>query len=370
MLTLANPSGNPSPPYRTNEERWGAVLERDKKADGQFYFSVDTTGVFCRPSCAARRPRREHVQFHETSEAAKRAGFRACKRCCPDQPLKAEQHEGLIAEACRSLEGAQYSPNFADLAQTAGMSRFHFGRVFKVVTGVTPRTYFQACRMRRMQSELNRSKTITEAIYDSGFNSNGRFYAGSVQALGMKPKTFRARGMSTTIRFAVGECSLGSILVAATEVGICSILLGDDPERLVNDLEERFSQANLIGGEKEFEQWVARVVGFVEDPRKGLDLPLDVQGTAFQQRVWQALQEIPAGTTLSYQEIAQRIGAGSGVRAVAGACAANPVAIAIPCHRVVRKDGGLSGYRWGVERKRAILQREAESLGEPNASRH
>ena len=370
MLNMANRSANSSLPYRTSDERWEAVVKRDHGADGQFYFSVDTTRVFCRPSCGARRARRENVQFHETPEAAKFAGFRACKRCCPDQPSKLKQQEEAIAQACRSLEGAADSPNFEDLAQAAGMSRFHFQRVFKTVTGITPRAYFQACRMRRMHSELSRSKTVTDAIYDAGFNSNGRFYASSAQALGMTPRTFRAGGASTTIRFAVGECSLGSILVAATEIGICCILLGDDPAHLVNDLQKRFSNANLVGGEQEFEQWVARVVGFVEDPGKGLNLPLDVRGTAFQQRVWQALQEIPAGTTVSYQEIAKRIGTGGGVRAVAGACAANSIAVAIPCHRVVRKDGELSGYRWGVERKRAILRREANSSGDPNASRY
>jgi AraC family transcriptional regulator of adaptative response/methylated-DNA-[protein]-cysteine methyltransferase len=241
------------------------------------------------------------------------------------------------------------------------MSRFHFHRVFKSVTGVTPKAYAAAHRAQRMRDELPRSHSVTAAIYGAGYNSSGRFYAASADVLGMKPTDFRAGGTGAAIRFAVGECSLGAILVAATETGVCAISLGNDPGALLRDLQDRFPKAQLIGGDKSFEQLVARVVGFVEAPALGLDLPLDVRGTAFQQRVWQKLREIPAGSTASYTEIARRIKRPKAVRAVAAACAANAIAVAIPCHRVVRNDGALAGYRWGVERKRSLLAREAVS---------
>ncbi len=236
-----------------------------------------------------------------------------------------------------------------------------YAHINKSTTGVTPKAYGAAHRARRVRDELPRSQTVTDALYEAGFNSNGRFYATASEILGMTPTDFRAGGAGAAIRFAVGECSLGSILVAATDKGVCAILLGDEPQSLVRDLQDRFPRANLIGGDRGFEQLVAKVVGFVEAPALGLDLPLDVRGTAFQQRVWQALRAIPAGATASYTDIAKRIGAPKAVRAVGLACAANAIAVAIPCHRVVRTDGALSGYRWGVERKRALLAREAAS---------
>ncbi|HZE62034.1 MAG TPA: bifunctional DNA-binding transcriptional regulator/O6-methylguanine-DNA methyltransferase Ada [Burkholderiales bacterium] len=350
-----------APLYSNDEERWAAVARRDRGAEGVFYYSVRTTGVYCRPSCAARLARRENVRFHSSREEAEAAGFRPCKRCRPDEAGLNEQRTAIVAKACRLIETAEEMPNLESLAESAGMSRFHFHRVFKSVTGVTPKAYAAAHRARRVREELPRSRTVTEAIYGAGFNSNGRFYATSSEVLGMTPTNFRSGGTGASIRFAVGECSLGAILVAATEKGVCAILLGDAPEALVRELEDRFPRATLIGGDEGFEQWVAKVVGFVEAPALGLDLPLDVRGTAFQQRVWRALREIPAGSTASYTEIARRIGAPKAVRAVARACASNAIAVAIPCHRVVRNDGALSGYRWGVERKRALLEREARS---------
>ena len=347
--------------YMTDEDRWSAVLGREKEADGKFYYSVETTGVYCRPSCAARRPLRENVRFHMTCELAERAGFRPCKRCRPGERGAAEPHAAAIERACRAIERAEEPPNLDEIARASGMSRFHFQRVFKRVTGVTPRAYFTTCRMRRLQADLRSGDTITEAIYGAGFNSSARFYAKSDEMLGMKPRSYRAGGSNALIRFAVGECSLGSILVAATGKGICSILLGEDPDMLVRDLHARFPKAELIGGDHEFETWVAIAAGLIEHPGRQFDLPLDVQGTLFQQRVWQALRGIPPGSTASYQEIAIRLGAPKAVRAVAGACAANGIAVAIPCHRVVRKNGDLSGYRWGVERKRALLEREANA---------
>jgi AraC family transcriptional regulator of adaptative response/methylated-DNA-[protein]-cysteine methyltransferase len=347
------------PQFSSDQDRWDAVLRQDSAADGVFYYSVRTTGVYCRPSCAARLPRRENVSFHATCSDAERAGFRPCKRCRPNEAPLGERQAAAVGKACRLIEQAEELPALDELAATAGMSRYHFHRVFRAVTGVTPKAYSAAFRSRRIREELARAATVTSAIYEAGYNSSSRFYAESSEMLGMTPRDFRAGGAGATIRFAAGECSLGSIVVAASERGICSILLGDDPDALVRDLEDRFPNATLIAGGAEFEEWVSRVVGFVEEPRVGLDLPLDVRGTAFQQRVWQALRDVPAGSTTSYAEIAGRIGAPKAVRAVAQACAANPAAVAIPCHRIVRKDGGLSGYRWGVERKQALLEREA-----------
>ncbi len=348
-------------PYTSDDARWAAVVRRDPAADGSFYYSVRTTGVYCRPSCGARLARRENVRFHATCTDAERAGFRPCRRCRPNEAGLTEQHAAAVARACRLIETAEELPSLEALARAARMSRFHFHRVFKAVTGLTPKAYAAARRTERVRDELTRGRTVTEAIYGAGFNSNGRFYATSGQVLGMTPTKFRAGGEGAAIRFAVGECSLGSILVAATDKGVCAITLGDDPEALVRDLQDRFPKAQLIGADKDFERLVAKAVGLVEAPALGADLPLDVRGTAFQQRVWQELRAIPPGTTTTYTEIAARIGAPESVRAVAGACAANSIAVAIPCHRVVRRDGALAGYRWGVERKRALLDREARS---------
>ena len=351
---------------RTSDDaRWTAVRARDARADGTFYFSVKTTGVYCRPSCAARPAKRENVAFHATPAAAERAGFRACKRCKPDQPPLAERRAAQVAALCRLIETREEIPSLEELASHAGMSAFHVHRVFKAVTGVTPKAYAAAHRAGRVRGELRTRASVTEAIYGAGYSSSARFYETSNARLGMTPSKFRAGGSDLEIRFAIGECTLGAILVAATERGVCAILLGDDPEALAHDLEQRFPHARLIGADPAFEQRVAQVVGLVEQPRLAGTLPLDIRGTAFQQRVWKALSQIPAGETASYREIAERIGAPRAMRAVAQACAANPVAVAIPCHRVVRTNGDLSGYRWGVERKRALLEREA---GTPHAA--
>lgn len=342
------------------DPRWAAVLARDAAADGQFVYSVRTTGVYCRPSCASRAARPENVQFHSTAAAAERAGFRPCKRCRPDQAPLAVQHAALVAELCRFIEQTEPAPSLQALATRAGLSRYHLHRIFKAVTGLTPGAYAAAHRAARVRAELGRSGTVTEAIYGAGYNSSGRFYAGANRMLGMAPRAYRDGGANTDIRFAIGQCSLGAILVATSERGVCAIFMGDDPEALAHELQDRFPHATLLGGDAGFEQVVARVVGLVEAPAIGLNLPLDIRGTAFQQRVWQALREIPAGTTVSYSEVAERIGAPRAARAVGTACAANALAVAIPCHRVLRRDGILTGYRWGVERKRALLDREAE----------
>jgi AraC family transcriptional regulator, regulatory protein of adaptative response / methylated-DNA-[protein]-cysteine methyltransferase len=344
--------------WSKEDARWRAVERRERVADGAFVYSVRTTGVYCRPSCAARLPRRENVTFHDTCAAAERAGFRPCKRCRPNEAALADQHAAAVARACRLIEAAEETPSLAALARAAGLSRFHFHRVFKALTGVTPKAYAVAHRGKRVREELSQGGTVTEAIYGAGFNSNGRFYAAASDLLGMTPTEFRAGGSGNVIRFAVGECSLGTILVAATDKGVCAIELGSDPDALLRSLQDRFPRARLVGDDAAFEQLVARVVGFVEAPAQGLDLPLDIRGTAFQQRVWNAIRSIPAGSTASYSEIAKRIGKPKAVRAVAQACASNAIAVAIPCHRVVHRDGSMSGYRWGVARKRALLARE------------
>jgi len=362
MISVATPNEKIPPACANDAERWAAVLRRDPQADGKFIYSVRTTGVYCRPSCPSRHALRENVSFHESSAAAEQAGFRPCKRCRPNEAGLDVKHAAAVAKACRLIETADELPDLASLAHAAGMSPFHFHRVFKKATGVTPKAYAAAHRTQRVRENLAQSDTVTAAIYDAGFNSAGRFYASSSAVLGMTPTRFRTGGSGAEIRFAVGACSLGAVLVAATDKGICAISLGDDPDALVHELQDVFPKAKLLGGDRDFEQWMAQVVGFVEAPAIGLDLPLDVRGTAFQQRVWQALRKIPAGSTVSYTELAQRIGAPTAARAVAHACASNTIAVAIPCHRVVRTDGALSGYRWGVARKRELLAREAKSL--------
>ena len=347
--------------YQGDELRWAAVRQRDAGADGVFWYSVRSTGVYCRPSCGARPALRKNVAFHDSREAAEQAGFRPCMRCKPEQPPLAERQAAIVAQACRLIDeaDAETALDLDSLATAVGVSRFHFHRMFKAVTGITPKAYANAQRARRMQAGLAQQATVTDAMYAAGYNSSGRFYAQSPSVLGMTPTAFRAGGHGARIRFAIGACSLGAILVASTEQGICAILIDDDPDLLVRDLQDRFPKAELIGAEPEYEQVVSRVVGLVERPELGLDLPLDVRGTAFQQRVWQVLREIPAGRTVSYAELAQLVGSPKGARAVAGACAANALAVAIPCHRVVRNDGSISGYRWGVDRKAALLDREA-----------
>ncbi|WP_313387875.1 bifunctional transcriptional activator/DNA repair enzyme AdaA [Achromobacter aegrifaciens] len=269
-----------------------------------------------------------------------------------------KQHAAAIERACRALE-AEQPPDLSTLAEQAGMSRFHFHRVFKAATGITPKAYADALRASRARQHLKQSASVTDAMYDAGFNSSGRFYEAAPAILGMTPTAFRKSGEGVDIRFAVAQCSLGALLVAASDTGICEIALHENPEQLVRNLQDRFKAARLIGADAQFEGWVAAVVGFVEDPSRGLDLPLDVRGTAFQRQVWQALREIPVGETATYTDIAERIGSPRAVRAVARACATNNIALAIPCHRVVRTDGSLAGYRWGIDRKRELIAREA-----------
>ena len=356
--TLAEP-GNLTLPSVADDPRWARIVARDKTADGHLWYSVYTTGVYCRPSCPSRTANPKNVQLHDTLESAKATGFRPCKRCNPDGPSIEAENAALVARACRIIEESEEEPSLEVLAAAVGRSPSYFHRVFNAATGVTPKDYAAANRAAKVRQRLASGSSVTEAIYDAGFNSSGRFYEKSTDMLGMTPSQYRTGGANEEIKFAVGQTSLGAILVASSKKGVAAILLGDDPDKLVRNLQDRFPSAHLVGADRDYEALVARVVGFVEAPRIGLDLPLDIRGTAFQRRVWQALQEIPVGATVPYAEIARRIGAPTAVRAVAGACAANNLAVAIPCHRVVRSDGSLSGYAWGVERKRVLLDREA-----------
>lgn len=352
-----------------DESRWASVLANDGRADGVFVYAVKTTGVYCRPSCKSRPPRPENVVFFESVAQAERAGFRPCKRCTPDRIAPAQRKADTIARACRLIEESEKTPQLTQLAAYVGMSRFHFHRLFKQTVGMTPRQYAIACREQRVRTALANGQRVTDAVFDAGYDSSGHFYTSAGRSLGMAPRSYRDGGADHVIRFAVGETDFGAILVAGTERGICAISIGDDADALVRELQDRFARADLMGGDAEFEAHVARVVGFVALPRGGLDLPLDLQGTVFQQRVWQALQTIPCGETATYAEIAERIGSPRAARAVARACASNPLAIAIPCHRVVRTDGQLSGYRWGVARKRDLLEREAKDSNPPAGAR-
>lgn len=342
------------------DSRWKQIVSRDASANGQFYYSVLTTGIYCRPSCGARTPRPENIDFHATIEAAEAAGFRACKRCKPKQPFLYEVHAEMVSNVCRMIEQSEKVPSLAQLAEYVRLSVYHFHRIFKTITGLTPKAYADAHKAKSMRKCLENKTTITDAIYEAGYGSNSRFYESSSQVLGMKPSVYRKGGVKTDIHFALGECSLGSILVAMSAIGVCAIALDDNPEKLIKDLQDQFPYSNLIGGNQQFESMVAEVVGFVEAPHLGCGLPLDIQGTVFQQRVWQALREIPCGTTATYSELASKIGNPNAVRAVASACAANKLAVAIPCHRVIRNDGSISGYRWGVERKQTLLFKEAK----------
>ena len=346
-------------PFADEASRLAAIRSRDPAADGHFLYAVATTGVFCHPSCAARAALRQNVTFHATRAEAELQGFRPCKRCRPDLPPKAEREAATVEAACRLIESAEDAPVLASLAKTANLSPTHFHRLFRRIAGVTPRAYASAHRQIRVQTRLAAGAPVTEAFYAAGFNASSRFYEAAPAMLGMTPTHYRAGGQGETIRYATGHSSLGAVLVAAAGQGICAILLGDEGEDLLTGLRARFPKAGLVPADPGFADLVERVVALVDSPGTDrTDLPLDIRGTAFQRRVWELLRAIPAGSTATYSDIASRLGVPSAVRAVAGACAANTLAVAIPCHRVIARSGALAGYRWGVERKRALLARE------------
>ena len=359
--------------YASDDDRWAAVQVRDRAADGHFFYSVMTTGVYCRPSCAARPALHKNVAFHATPADAERAGFRPCKRCRPDQASLAEHQASLIADACRRIEAAamagEDAPSLDTLADAAHISRYHFHRLFRKTTGVTPKAYATLHRTQQVKQRLSAGSSVTDAIYDAGYNASSRFYEHAQRALGMKPSDYREGGRGQAIRFAIAQCSLGAVIVAATDRGVTAIEFGDDAQALLDGLQDRFPKARLEGGNEDFEILVAQVIGVIEAQPGGLiELPLDVRGTVFQQRVWRALRDIPVGSVASYAEIAERVGNPRAARAVAKACAANPTAIAIPCHRVVKSDGAIAGYRWGVTRKTELLVREGARHGAERAA--
>ena len=340
---------------------WRAVEARDRGYDGRFVFAVRTTGIYCRPSCGARRPLRGNVSFHASPRSAEQAGFRPCLRCRPQDGNVASNMDRRIIDACREIATSETQPTLAVLARAAGTSPFHFQRAFKERLGVSPKGFASALRHECVRAALGSGGTITDAIHTAGYDSIARFYANAREILGMTTKNYRAGGAGLEIRYALAQTSLGTTLVATTNEGVCAILLGDDAEALVADLRRRFARANITSDTDAMSALVRTVVRMIDDPAAGCNLPLDIRGTAFQHRVWQTLRGIPSGETISYGELARRAGVPAATRAVAGACAANPIAVAVPCHRVVREDGGLSGFRWGVERKRALLAKEADT---------
>lgn len=360
MVQLPLRKIKPSTVADTEEQRWSAVVSRDPAADGEFVYAVTTTKIYCRPSCPSRRPGRQNVTFFATADEASANGFRACKRCRPLQQSPDEAMTAKVVKVCEMLDESAPLLSLTELAAQVGISPHHLQRTFKAIVGLSPKVYGTAQRLRRTHRALAGANNVTSAIYDAGFNSSSRFYAAAPDALGMSPKSFRNGGINERIFVAVGQCSLGAALVAATPIGVCSVLLGDDPELLLRDLQDRFRRAEFIVGDTEFEQRVAAVFAAVDANGQRNDIPLDIRGTVFQRRVWTALQSIPAGSTLTYAQVAETIGQPKAVRAVARACAANPVAVIIPCHRVVRADGDLSGYRWGIDRKAALLRREGK----------
>ncbi len=345
-----------SPRFRSEEERWAAVVRRDPAAAGRFVYAVATTGVFCRPDCGARRPRRENARFFETPDQARAAGFRPCRRCRPDREPGPPE---AVVRACRLMEEADEPPRLATLAALAGMSPGSFHRLFKRALGMTPRQYAAAARAERLGRRLASGGQVTAAIYEAGFGSPSRVYERPGELLGMAPGLYGRGGRDQAIGYAVAPCSLGLVLVAATARGVCQIAFGDDAAGLEAELRARFPNARSLGADADLADLVARVVAAVDHPAQGLDLPLDLRGTAFQRRVWQALRQVPAGQTVGYAELARRLGSPGAARAVGRACASNPVALAVPCHRAVGADGRLHGYRWGLARKRALLDREA-----------
>jgi AraC family transcriptional regulator, regulatory protein of adaptative response / methylated-DNA-[protein]-cysteine methyltransferase len=341
---------------------WEALMGRDSRMDGFFFYAVVSTGVYCRPSCPSRRPRRVNVVFFREREAAERAGFRPCLRCKPDTPIGAHPHAELVKRVCRYIETNLDAPlTLGAVGRRLGVSPFHLQRTFKSLTGITPRAYADACRLEVMKAGLRRGDSVTRAMVDAGYSSSSRLYERTASQLGMAPRQYRNRAAGVVIRYAVVDTALGKLLVAGTEKGVCAIRLGDTRAALEKALREEFAQARLEHAPQSIEPWTERLRDHLAGNPAQPDLPLDIQATAFQRLVWEHLRTIPRGQTESYSEVARRVGRPTAARAVARACASNPVALAIPCHRVVREDGELGGYRWGIGRKRRLLEMESQS---------
>jgi AraC family transcriptional regulator of adaptative response/methylated-DNA-[protein]-cysteine methyltransferase len=345
------------------EHWWQAVLHRDIQFDGAFVYAVRSTGIYCRPSCPSRRPGREQVVFFSLSEVAEQAGFRACRRCHPQASTVRDPQVALIQHACRYIEAnLETELTLEVLAAQLNLSPHHLQRTFKRVAGITPRQYAEACRLTRFKAKIYHGETVTSALYGAGYSSSSRLYERASTQLGMTPATYRRGGVGMKIRYTVIESLLGYVLVAATEQGICSITLGDSDTLLETDLLREYPAAEINRDDAALGAWVSDILNHLRGQHPNLDLPLDVQATAFQRRVWQALRETPYGSTRSYKQVAEALGEPKAVRAVARACATNRVALAIPCHRVVREDGSLGGYRWGLERKQSLLAEERAAV--------
>jgi len=344
------------------EGRWRAVLARDRRYDGAFVYAVRSTGIYCRPSCASRKPRRVQVAFFPVPEAAERAGFRACRRCDPGAASPADPRIPLVRSVCRLIDTRPEAPaSLATLSASAATTPHRLLRAFRAVLGLSPRQYRDERRVARFKTQLKEKKRVSPALYEAGYGSTSRVYERAHAQLGMTPATYGRDGAGTRITFAVVPCALGRLLVAATARGICRVAIGDDAPALERELRAEFSAATIARDDDGLRSWVAEITAHLDGRRPHLDLPLDVRATAFQRRVWEALRKIPYGSTRSYSQIARALGNAKATRAVARACATNPVAIVVPCHRVVREDGDLAGYRWGVDRKNAILKQEAAS---------
>ena len=343
---------------------WEAVQHRDPTYDGSFVYAVSSTGIYCRPICPSRRPNRDNVRFFSDFKEAQSAGYRACLRCFPDRPRQENRNSSLVKRVCHQIdshldEHPDGLPSLAQLSQAVGVSSSHLQRVFKKETGLTPRQYAHTGRLDRFKSLVRDGSPVSAAMFDSGFSSSSRLYEDADGQFGMTPGRYKRGGVGMTIGYLVAESPLGSLLVAATGKGICSVKLGDDASVLLNDLQTEFPAAAFQEGDETLRGWLELVLEYLEGERLGLDLPLDIQATAFQRRVWRMLQSIPYGETRSYQQMALDVGlTGSAGRAVGNACASNPVALVIPCHRAVRKDGSLGGYRWGLHRKEALIAME------------
>jgi AraC family transcriptional regulator of adaptative response/methylated-DNA-[protein]-cysteine methyltransferase len=344
--------------YDSNNSRWQAVVDRDAVADGCFYYAVTTTGIFCRPCCSSKLPDRKNVKYFETGAEATRAGFRPCKRCNPTSETRDKVIAQKIVDACRKIEKSDKTIKLDTLAKEAGLSSYHFHRLFKKIVGVTPKVYGSTHQSLRFREKLISSESITDAIFDAGYSSTSGVYTPKADLLAMKPKEYRAGGKGITIQFGVAKCLLGWVIVAATDRGICGIEFGDAVTLLVPQLQKRFPEAVLKEAGPGFTNVIETVVQFVKVPTASFSLPLDIQGTVFQQKVWNILREIEPGKTMSYTEVAEKIGNPKAVRAVATACSSNKIAVVIPCHRVISKTDQMSGYRWGVTRKKALLENE------------
>jgi len=347
--------------FNTEDARWHAVLNNNSSADGSFYYAVLTTGIYCRPSCTSRLPNRANVEYFTTCEEAEAAGYRACKRCKPTTKSKAVETEQKIIHSCRIIEESETSLKLDELAAQVNLSPYHFHRLFKKIVGVTPKQYASRNKSQRFQKSLKTSPSITDAIYSAGYGSSGGAYDKTQDQLAMKPKVYRKGAAGITITYGLAQCFLGWVIVAATDRGICAIEFGDDPDALPDQVQSRFPKAQLKEADRGFKTLINEVVEFIESPGGDFKIPLDIQGSAFQQQVWNVLRRVKPGETLSYTEVAEKIGNPNAVRAVASACASNKLAVVIPCHRIISKAGKLSGYRWGTKRKKMLLDLEKDS---------